>query len=170
MITDRNKKLKRTTDKSWNNCKKKIYNIIARRYPPKSPTKSISEVVLFVRADDGRDVLNSIKQNDNKLDSAFASDLYVYTENMWAGENLEFERNTEFSNLFNYTKEEKSSIPAMDFVVLHIHINKDYVGVLELDAANRGFFFEGICSDKLQVKISKRLPYNLMPKYVVWQK
>jgi hypothetical protein len=89
---------------------------------------------------------------------------------MWSGNNLEFRYNTEISSLFNYADKEESNIPAMDFVMLHIHTNKDYVGISESDYANRGLFFENICSDKLQIKMSNRLPYKLMPKDRVFQK
>jgi len=118
-----------------------------------------SNLVLFIQAESGMQLLQKIKAN-NKLLPDFSNDLYLYAMRLWVGSEAAFNRN---SIKLGFMKNANSGVvPKNDFVMLRFEFDNTYKG-FEKNAKDyeRMDFFNAICKDKLAlIQISERLAFD----------
>lgn len=137
--------------------------------PIKKSTKTTNNLVLFIQAEAGMQLLQKIREN-NKLLPEFSNDLYLYTMRLWVGNETEFNRNP---IKISFDKNASSGVvPKNDFVMLRFEFDNAYKG-FEKNAKDydRMDYFNAICQDELVlVQVSERLAFDDSKGMESWER
>jgi hypothetical protein len=136
------------------------------KQPREEIVKAKSNLVLFIQAEAGTQLIEKIKES-NRLLSEFSNDLYLYTMRLWVGD----ENNSQIKA--GFTKSANSgSIPKNDFVMLRFEFSDNYKGYDKNEEDyNRMDFFNAICQNELAlIETSARLAFDNSEGMGSWER
>lgn len=148
----------------YNDCLKK-YNLSENTTSPMTSSKAegISHVILFLKADRGKDVTESVRQA-GKLDSHLAESLYENTQYIWVGASNSINRDGILSIFGNKGKISEFG-PEYDSVAILVVLDKPIKADLT-DSFKIHEFINRLCGMNCKCeRISDRLPLDAIQSY-----
>ena len=148
----------------YNGCLKKYNlseNIISST--PTSKTGNISQVIIFLKADRGKDVIESVRQ-EGKLTSYLAESIYENTQHIWVGSSKSITQDG-ISTIFDVKGKTSEFGPEYDSVAILIAPENTVKADLT-DSFKIHEFINKLCEMNCRCEqISERLPLDVIQSY-----
>lgn len=148
----------------YNDCLKK-YNLSENSTSPaiSSKVENINHVILFLKADRGKDAIEAIRQ-EGKLNSQLAESIYENTQHIWVGSSSSMSR-VGILSIFGAKGKTSEFGPEYDSVAILIVSDKSIKADFT-DSFKIHEFINRLCEINCKCKqISERLPLDVIQTY-----
>lgn len=117
-------------------------------------------LILFLKADDAKTLIDSVKQK-GKLYEGAETALFVNTMKMWVGNDSQYAIST-LKNEFSRDECSDSFVKEYDYVAMRFELSREYKGYNKNDDSyERNEFFSHICKDGIKlIECSSRLSFD----------